>query len=180
MHVQDNSCLNATDSDLFPDLTEFVKGPFVNSQDSWVETFHRQYLVYTWQYFNIAGLQRLCNGAIPHNIIIILSHIQEHNPRWLIWWAHQISNLMPLDRITWENAVEFYWTLHNRGVYGYAHEQASKGLWGQEGGKKWGGLEREKNKPLFLFPFSPPLPLPLFVPAMQVIDKVRCNGTIDV
>ena len=70
------------------------------------QPFHNQYLVYTWQYFKIAGLQRLCNGAIPHNIIIILSHIQEHNPRWLIWWAHQISNLMPLDRITWENAVE--------------------------------------------------------------------------
>ena len=38
MHVQDNSCLNVTDSDLFPDLTECVKGPFVNSSDSWVET----------------------------------------------------------------------------------------------------------------------------------------------
>ena len=65
------------------------------------QPFHNQYLVYTWQYFKIAGLQRLCSGAIPHNIIIILSHIQEHNPRWLIW-----CNLMPLDRITWENAVE--------------------------------------------------------------------------
>ena len=76
------------------------------------------------------------------------------------------------------------WTLHNRGVYGYAHEQETKGVWGQEGGKKIGGLEREQKKPLFLFPFYPflprPLPLPLFVPAMQVIDKVRCNGTIDV
>ena len=39
MHVQDNSCLNVTDCDLFPDLTECVKGPFINSQDSWVETF---------------------------------------------------------------------------------------------------------------------------------------------
>ena len=43
MHVQDNSCFNVTDSDLFPDLTECVKGPFVNSQDSWVETFHNPF-----------------------------------------------------------------------------------------------------------------------------------------
>ena len=86
MHVQDNSCLNVTDSDLFPDLTEC--GPFTDLLLT-VRTpglkpsqpFHNQYLVYTWQYFKIAGLQRLCSGAIPHNIIIILSHIQEHNPR---------------------------------------------------------------------------------------------------
>ena len=54
----------------------------------------------------------------------------------------------------------------------------------REGKMGGGGLEREQKKPLFLFPFypflPPPLSLPLFVPGMQVIDKVRCNGTIDV
>lgn len=39
---------------------------------------------------------------------------------------------------------------------------------------------KETSVPFPLLSFSPPLPLPLFVPAMQVIDKVRCNGTIDV
>ena len=53
----------------------------------------------------------------------------------------------------------------------------------REGKMGGGGLEREQKKPLFLFPFYPflpPLSLPLFVPGTQVIDKVRCNGTIDV
>ena len=40
---------------------------------------------------------------------------------------------------------------------------------------------KETSVPFPLLFFSPPsLPLPLFVPAMQVIDKVRCNGTRDV
>lgn len=66
-------------------------------------------------------------------------------------------------------------TVHNRDIYDYAHEQVSKGAGGL------GGREGKKEgiSPLVLF-FSLPLPLPIFVPAMQAINKVRCNGSIDV
>ena len=59
-----------------------------------------------------------------------------------------------------------------------------KGYGVRRKGKMGGGIReraKETSVPFPLLSFSPPpLSLPLFAPGMQVIDKVRCNGTIDV